>query len=47
LCQKEGVDYIEAIKIDTVKAKKLAKQNEKLSQVVGQKVSFSFGTKKV
>jgi hypothetical protein len=47
LCQQEGVDYIEAIKIDTVKAKKLAKQNEKISQVVGQKVSFSFGAKRV
>jgi CRISPR/Cas system-associated exonuclease Cas4 (RecB family) len=47
LCQQEGIDYIEALKIDTIKAKKLAKQNEKISQVVGQKISFSFGTKKV
>jgi hypothetical protein len=47
MCQREGVDYISALKIDTTKAKKIAKQNEKISQVVGQKVSFTFGTRKV
>jgi hypothetical protein len=47
LCQREGIDYIDALKIDTVKAKKIAKQNERISQVVGQKVSFNFGTRKV
>lgn len=47
LCEDNKIPYIEAIKIDTVKAKQLARKYEILTQAIGKDVKYVFTAKKI
>jgi len=47
LCQDNDIPYIDAVKIDTVKAKQLAKKHDILTQAIGKEIKYVFATKKI
>ncbi len=47
LCEDNKIPYIDTIKIDTVKAKQLARKYEILTQAIGKDVKYVFTAKKV
>jgi hypothetical protein len=47
LCQDNDVPYLDAVKIDTVKAKQLAKKYDILTQAMDKEIKYVFTTKKI
>jgi len=47
LCKDIDISYIDAIKIDTFKAKQLAKRYDILTQAIGKEIKYVFATKKI
>jgi len=47
LCKDADISYINAIKIDTMKAKQLAKRYDILTQAIGKEIKYVFATKKI
>ena len=47
LCKDIDISYIDAIKIDTVKAKQLAKKHDILAQAIDKEIKYVFATKKI
>jgi len=47
LCQDNDIPYFNAVKIDTVKAKQLAKKHDILTQAIDTEVKYVFATKKI
>ena len=47
LCQDNDIPYINIVKIDTVKAKQLAKKYDILTQAIDKEIRYVFATKKI
>jgi len=47
LCQDNDIPYLNAVKIDTVKAKQLARKYDILTQAMDKEIKYVFATKKI
>lgn len=47
LCEENNIPYFNVVKIDTTKAKQLAKKNDILSQAFEKEIKYVFATKKI
>ena len=47
LCQDNDIPYLNVVKIDTVKAKQLAKKYDILTQAIDKEIRYVFATKKI
>ena len=47
LCQDNDIPFVNAVKIDTIKAKQLAKKYDILTQAIDTEVKYVFTTKKI